>query len=251
VTLTDLAKRAEKLVIDNSPSILTAVGVAGTITTAVLAGKASVRAAYILNDEVEARNEPISPLDCVKLTWQEFVPPVSVGTLTIVSIITANKIGNRRAAAVAAAYAVTEKAFADYKDKVIERIGETKEQAVRDSVAQDRVSQNPVGNQVIMLGTNKVLCYETFTGRYFTSSMDVLQQAQNTINHQILNNSYASLSEFYGEVGLPTTAISEEMGWNLDKLMELRFSSTLTENNEPCLAVDFAVVPVRGYHKLH
>ena len=38
----DILARVQKLAIDNSPQILTAIGVVGTVSTAVLAGKATV-----------------------------------------------------------------------------------------------------------------------------------------------------------------------------------------------------------------
>jgi hypothetical protein len=252
VTLIDLTKKVEKLLIDNSPTVLTVLGVTGTVTTAYLTGRAGFRAAELLTDECYARQAPVPTKECVALTWKLYIPAATVGTVTVASIIMANRIGARRAAALAAAYTLSEKAFVEYREKIADAMGHRKEQIARDEIAQDRVRANPVDNsQLMMVGTNEVLCYDMFTGRYFNSSMERLKAAQNDINYAILNDGYAALSDFYTLVGLPNTASSEEVGWTLDKLLELRFSSVLSEHNQPCLAVDFAVAPVRNYHKFN
>lgn len=244
-------RKAEKLIIDNSPSLLTALGVTGTVTTAYLAGRASFKAAELIIVEQDDRGDWIPPKEQLQLVWTLYIPAVGAGVITVASIIMANRIGTRRAAALAAAYTLSEKAFAEYKDKIVETIGAKKEQAARDAIAQDRVDAYPPdSSQLVMVGTTDVLCYDMFTGRYFQSSMETLRQAQNDLNYSILNNGYASLSDFYSLIGLSTTASSEEVGWTLDKLLELRFSSVLSEQNQPCLAVDFAVAPVRNYHKM-
>jgi hypothetical protein len=61
---------------------------------------------------------------------------------------------------------------------------------------------------------------------------------------------YASLSEFYDRIGLPTTPYSEEVGWNSDHMMEIVFSTVLTEANQPCVVLEYLVSPIRGYARL-
>jgi hypothetical protein len=259
MTLVDLAKRAEKLVADRSPLILTAVGVTGTITTAVLTGKAAIKADRLLEKEKyyqsQRSNTPVEvlpPKEMFLLVWKLYIPPASVGALTVTSIILANQIGTRRAAAMAAAYALSEKAFTEYKEKVVEKIGENKERLVRDDLAQDQVRNNPVtDNQILMTGGGTVLCYEPFTGRYFNSDMESLKKAQNDLNYQVLSNYYASLSDFYDLVGLPRTKISDDLGWNSDEILELNFSTVLSDDGRPCISIDFKVAPIRDYYRVH
>lgn len=251
MNITAIARHTEKLVVDNSPLLLTVVGVAGTISTAVLSARAGFRAAQILDYEVHNISH-VLPLDRKKqlqLVWKEFIPPVGVATITVVAIIGANRIGNRRAAALAVAYSLSEQAFTEYKDKVKERLTGPKEQAIRDEVAQDRVTKAGTSEIVLMTGT--VLCHEAFTGRYFQSSMEELKKAQNDVNYMVNNNFYASLSDFYDKVGLERTSFSDEVGWNCDRLLELQFSTTLSPDGRPCIAVDFAVAPVRDYFRVH
>ena len=248
--LGELAKRFEKLVLDNSPAILTAIGVTGALTTAYLTGRASLKAAQIL-DENESNHDLLEVKDKVALTWKLYIPAAGTAVLTVAAIIGANRIGSRRAAALAVAYSVSEKAFEEYRQKVVERLGEKKEQAFRDEMAQERISRDPIGNQTIIItGRGNVLCYEEFTGRYFHSDMETLRKAQNDINEQVINDSYASLSDLYSLLGLPQTTNSDEIGWNLDKLLKLTYSYVPAEDDTPCLSVGFTTAPIRHYNRL-
>ncbi len=256
VATSDLIKRAQKLAIDNSPTILTALGVTGAVTTAFLTGKATVKAVHILDslDKVEEGGEWVerNNKDKFVLVWKEYIPAVGMLVLSVTCIIGANRIGTRRAAAVAAAYKLSEQAFVEYKTKVIDKLGNNKEREIRDEIAQDRVDRNPVSDStVVVVGGADVLCFEAYTGRYFMSNMETLKKAQNDVNYMVINNMYASLSEFYSRVGLPTTDISDNVGWNCDSMMELEFSATVADDGRPAIVVTFHVAPVAGYARLH
>lgn len=253
MTLSNIAHKAEKIISDNSPLILTGIAVTGTITTALLAGRASFKAAQILADDLHYREpgDEATPRDKLEMTWKLYIPAVGAGVTTVICIIASNRIGTRRAAAMAAAYSISEKAFAEYKDKVVERLGDAKEQKIRDEIAQDQVNRNPVSTrEVIITGNGDVLCYDSITGRYFQSNVESLRKAQNDVNHQILMNMYASLNDFYQEIGLPVTPYSNEVGWNADNLLELKFSTVLSEDGRPCISVNYAISPIRDYFRL-
>lgn len=256
MTLGNLVRRLERVVVDNSPVILTAIGVTGALTTAYLSGKASFKAAeLILNEsywaETEPETHPFEAKDKVRLVWRLYIPAATTGLLTVACIIMANRIGGRRAAALAVAYSLSERAFDEYKLKVIERIGSKKEQTIRDEIAQERVDRDPVSNKaVIVTGSGSVLCYESYTGRYFLCDMETLRKAENDVNHQVLHDSYASLSDLYDCIGLPHTANSEEVGWNSDRLLDISYSAVMSEDGKPCISVDFTVAPVRHYNRL-
>lgn len=251
-----IAKRLVKLAGDNSPLILTAIGAAGVLTTAYLTGKASFKAAQVLDDyETDAiRTSTLKPLetkDKVALTWKMYIPAASSAVCTIVCVILANRIGTKRAAALAAAYALSERAYEEYRDKVVEKLGAKKEQAARDEIAQERVNRNPPDSSIVFAGEGTVLCMEAFTGRYFLSDIENLKKAQNDLNFRILHDYYASLTEFYTLIDLPKTSMSDDFGWNSDKPLELQFSATLTETGRPCMVIDYAVTPIRDFYKGH
>lgn len=254
MNVNQIAGRVSRWASDNSPAILTGLAVTGTIVTAYLTGKATLKAAEIIADYEWQPSKQMTieatAKEKVTLVWREYIPPVCTGIFSIACIIGANQIGHRRAAAMAAAYAISERAFDEYRHKVIEKIGDKKEQAVRDEVAQDRVTKNPPLLEYVFEETGSVLCCDLFTGRYFLSDMESLRRAENDINYQINNNYYASLSDFYERIGLDRTSMSDDFGWNSDKLLELKVSATLTPSGKPCLALDFKVAPIRGFSRL-
>jgi len=244
-----LARQAEKLIADNSPTILTAIGVTGSVTAAYLTGTATFKAADLIrehNHELDISDQWMAPKEKFRLIWKLYIPAAGTLVLTGAAIICANRIGARRAAALATAYTFSERAFAEYKDKVVETIGANKEQKVRDEIAQDRVTANPPSSSQVVVVAGDVLCQEALTGRYFISSMETLKKAQNDTNYQIMRETYAALSDFYYRIGLPPTAQSDNMGWNSDmKLLELKFSTAISEDQRPVLVFDFEVVPIR------
>lgn len=257
MSLREVVKTIEKFASDNSPTILTAIGVAGSVTTAYFTGKATYKAALILNEPVlspgghkaELRERDLSGREKFELLYKLYIPAVTTGGLTIGAIVLANRIGTRRAAAVAAAYTISEKAFTEYRDKVVELHGKNKEQKVQDEIARDLVRRNPPSEaQIFVTGDGDSLCLDAFSGRYFRSSHERLRKAENDINFQILNHDSATVSNYYSNIGLPPNDISDYVGWNTGKRLELHFSAILVEEDDkpvvPCMVVGFGTVPI-------
>lgn len=256
--ISDLVKKAQLLAANNSTAILTGVGVAGTVMTAVLSGKATWKAAHIISkanhnrfNDLDNDADQLTSKEKVKEVWTEYIPAAGVGGITIASIIFANRISTKEAAAMAAAYGLSERAFAEYKDKVVEKIGQNKETAVRDEIAQDRVTANPVNTrELILAGTGEVLCYDVLTGRYFQSSVEEIKKAENAVNYDIVNHDSASLSKFYDEIGLPPTPYSDSVGWDIDNRCDVKFSTVMSIDDRPCISVDFGRWPKPDYQKV-
>lgn len=260
MTIADLARRASKIAIDHSPTILTSIGVAGAVTTAYLAGKASIEAADLIRlkeagepewDEVNQKRIYLEPKERAKqrflLVWKLYIPAATTLAATITCIIGANRVGSRRAAGLAAAMTIGEKTFEEYKAKVIEKMGVKKEEAVRDEIAQDRVDKTYLDDVQVFGPDVGELCYDKWSDRYFRSSVEGIRSAENDLNYALIHDGYASLSEFYGFLGLPSPVYSESVGWNSDRKLELGISSTLAHGIKPCLVVDFKTEPRPDY----
>lgn len=244
----------------NAPALLTIGTVAGVASTAYLAAKAghkSGRLLVLIGEERAGSDElPLSNKEKFIFTWQNYIPPVVIGGLTIAAAISSNRISTRRAAALAGAVSLTEAAFREYKDKMIEQVGKNKSTAVQDAIVQQRVEANPPSasdTKIIFTDGGDMLCYDVYTDRYFHSNMEALRKAQNDINQTIINGVYASLNDWYRIVGLPTLDSADEVGWSTDNLVELAFSSGLTPEDQgprkPYLAVIFDHRPTPDYSK--
>jgi Family of unknown function (DUF6353) len=260
IGLTRIARRAQFLLNDNSTALLTGGGVAGTLATAYLTGRATFKAARIIDREqrlIEAEKEVENPdwkrakeltrFEKSKLVWKLYIPPFSIAVTTITCIIVANKIASRKIAALAVASGISERALQEYKSKVVEKLGERKDTEIRDQIAQERVNKHPASlGEVIIAGDGDVLCYDMLTGRYFKSTVESIRQAENKINHDLNNFMAASATEFYDELGLAATTVTDSLGWNANNHVKVVFSSVLMDGR-PCLAVDFEVPPTTEY----
>lgn len=257
-----------RLISDNASTILTAGGVIGTCITAGLAARAGANAALkidiaereataiaIANEPDEAEKYTIE----VHLTKKEkfqiaaplFLPPILLGAATIASIVWANQISAKRAAALAAAYGMSQDRLQQYKNKLEEKLTGPKHETAVQEMAQERVDKSPP-REVIIMGNGDVLCFDEYTGRYFRSTHQNIMQAQNKVNDDLFQVQYASLSSFYDELGLKPTSMSNELGWNLATTgaLEVRITAVKSpETQEPCLSVDFVVPPRPEYRQ--
>lgn len=245
-----MMKKATRKISDHSPVIMTGMAVAGVVTTSYLTARGTVKAVVDLyqdTDEIEAEDERTF-MDKAKIVWPHYVPAAASGVATIVCILSGHSIHTKRQAALMGLYSVTDKAFTEYQAKVKETIGENKEQKIRDEVAEDRIREAPVAN-VVVTGGGDHLCFDTFTGRYFRSSVEKIRKAENDINAEVINNCYASQNDFYRNIGMETTAYGDEIGWRIGHMMELTFSSHLSSEGEPALAINYRAEPIRDYYR--
>ena len=158
----------------------------------------------------------------------------------------------RRRAALVTAYTLSESALKEYQEKVVEAIGEKKEQAIRDSIAKDKVTKNPVSNhEVIITEKGNTLCYDTLSGRYFKSDRDKIDKAINELNRRMRDEMYISLNDFYYEIGLNSIDLGDLLGWNIDNgYIEPTFSYQGADDGTPCLAISYLVEPRYDYRGL-
>ena len=174
-----------------------------------------------------------------------------MGVTSVVCLVGASSVNLRRNAALTAAYNLSTTALAEYKEKVVETIGEKKERTIRDKVAEERINKNPVNQSAIVVtGKGNTRCFDTITKRRFTSDIETMNRIVNELNKRMINgDDYVSLNEFYYEIGLDSCLVGDELGWNVrDNLIELDFSAQLDTDGVPCIVVDYLYPPTRGFN---
>lgn len=256
---TDLGKAARK----HSPEILTGIGIAGMLSTTVLAVSATPKALMLIEEKkrekkfavIKDGGDPdLTKLEIVKTAWKPYIPAVITGAASIACLVGASSVNARRNAALAAAYALSETTLADYKEKVVETIGEKKAQEVKDAIAKDKIENDPITRkEIIATDKGETLCYDALSGRYFKSDIEYIRRAVNNLNERLLFDTHISLNEYYDEIGLEEIfPMGENLGWTVDPdsankgLIELDFSSQLAEGT-PCLVVGFSNAPRYDY----
>lgn len=258
-----------------SPEILIGLGIAGMVTSTVLAVKATPKALKLIEAEKRRQNrelieettkagsdtcgriDKLKPVEIVKTTWKCYIPAVVTSGVSIACLIGSNSVNARRNAALATAYKLSETALTEYKDKVVETIGEKKEKVIREKIAQDHVDKNPDVNksEVVVVGSGDVLFLEPVCGKPFKSDIETVRKVINDFNYRMTTGQeeYISLSELYDEFNLKHTKASDALGWNLgrDGQIEVEFLATKTEDGRPCLELNYAVAPRYEYATLY
>lgn len=251
--LATITKDVRKFASKQSPEILTGIGIAGMITTTILAVRATPKALELIEEQKEEESvDELSSFEVVKVAWKPYIPAMVTCVVSTACLIGASSVNIKRNAALATAYKLSETALTEYREKVVETIGEKKERIVRDKVAEERVKKNPVSkNEVIVTGNGKTLCFDPISGRYFMCSIETIKRAENELNKQMLHDisGYVSLNEFYDELGLDHTSVGDDLGWNTDQLIDINFSSQLNDNGEPSVVLDYLVAPKYDYYK--
>lgn len=252
----DICNQVKNKTFEHSPEILLGIGITGMLSSTILAVKATPKVYTMIEKEKEVRKlecEPeLTKVDILKMSWKPYLPAaISFGASTA-CLIGANSVNAKRNAMLATAYKLSERALVEYKDKVIEVVGEEKEKEIRDKVAKDKVAKDKIENKEVIITTKgDTLCYDSISGRYFKSDVDKIKKVENVINHSLICNDYCSLNEFYDEIGLDATEMGSAIGWSINSgLMEIYFTSQITEDGQPCIVVNFDIPPTYNFDKM-
>jgi len=252
-SLVKFTKGVQNSLHKHGPEILTGIGIAGMITTTVLAVRATPKALKLIEETKHTeRKDKLTPIETVKATWKPYLPAAITGLVSVACIVGASSVNVKRNAALTAAYTLSETARAEYREKVLETIGERKEKVVREKIADDKIAKNPVEENKIYVTDSKsyTLCLEPISMRYFNSDIDAIRTAAINLNERMQNDpfGYMSLNDFYDELGLEQTSVGDALGWNISKgLIRLDFHARLTQQGDPCIVIDFENEPVYGY----
>jgi len=242
----------------NSSTILTGLGVAGSVGSAILAVKATPRATFKLDSAFVEKNAdheegwvdvPLTKREVIKLVWKDYIPALGLEIITIGAIIGAQSINMRRNAALISVISIGEAAAREYQERMAAE-APAKDRKVRDDIARETIEKDPVSTrEVIMVGNGDQLFYDKYTGRYFKSTKQLVDKAVNDINFRILNQEYASLNEFYIAIGLAPIDSGEEVGWTPESPVELDYSTQMSDQDEPAIVISFLRKPLGNYWK--
>lgn len=243
-------KNTKAVLAKHSPEILTGLGIVGMFSMTVMAVRATPKALVLIENEKNIREgDKLSWQENIKLTYKCYLPSVVIGVVSTICLVEANSINFRRNAALTTAYMLTEATLKDYRSKVIETIGEKKEQVVRDTMAKEKIESKPLENKtVILTDKGETLCYDPISDRYFKSDIETLKKTANVLSRRLLDDMYVSLNDFYWEIGLKGIKTGDDIGWNVvDGLIEPRFSAQLADDGSPCLVLDYDIAPRYDY----
>ena len=136
-----LTKTAKRTLSRNGSKILLGFGIAGAFTAVGFAITATPKAMILLDEKKkELGVEKLDAKTIVKTAAPVYIPTAISMAVSTGCIIGASSVNDRRNAALAAAYTMSETALRSYQDKVAATIGEDKAQEIKEAVTLEKLS---------------------------------------------------------------------------------------------------------------
>lgn len=208
-----------------SPTILTCIGAVGVVTTAVLAVKATPKALEMVRADSRKNHDgdphAATKVEVVKSCWKCYIPAAVTGAATIACIFGANTLNRRQQASLASAYALVNRSFMEYKNKVKELYGQETHDKIMDSLMVEKpeapsISGSLTGRRFDFGETDeqKHLFYDAFSKRYFEATFSDVLLAELHVNRNFaLNGGEIGVDAFYTFLGLDTPEDLKDLGW--------------------------------------
>lgn len=249
-----IIKRTAKLQ-KHSPEILVVAGVVGTVASAVMACKATTKAGDILDEAQEKidqvhqvmndesiSDEDYTPEDSKKdlaiiyaQTGLKFVklygPSIALGALSIASILGGHNILRKRNVALAAAYTALDGSFKDYRNRVIERFGETVDRELKYNLKAKKITEAVTDEdgktkkekfdaEILDDDAHEYSDYARFYDDGCTGwskdpeyNLMFLKAQQQYANDLLRSRGHLFLNEVYDMLGIPRTKAGQVVGW--------------------------------------
>ena len=194
-----------------SPEILIGLGIAGMLTTTVLAVKATPKAIKLKELEENEKQDYLTKTELVKATWKCYIPTVLIGMSTISCIVGANMLSQKSQASLISAYTLLDNSFKEYRKKANDIFGEDADKRIKEAIAKEKFSKQP-----FKVTEDKQLFYDMTSDRYFESTLAEVYRAEYELNREYAKHGYCCLNDFYDLIGIDEVAYGYETGWSMD-----------------------------------
>ena len=241
-------KTVKSVITANSPVLLVGATITGVVATGVLAARGGYKARGIV-DAAQAEKGPENPLttqEKVQLTWLCYAPAALAGAGSISSCLGVHFVHTKRFAELAGLYAVTSGKLDNMKDEVEEMLTGKKKQDLDDRLAQKSADNSGfVNNEVVITQTGTELCYDDWTGRWFTSNMNAISAAVNEANALLIDEGELDLNTFYDRLGITNIPMGTDFGWQHSKTgkLSLIYGNITAPDGRPAIAISFRDAP--------
>lgn len=207
--MNNLLRHSKLFVKRNASTILTCLGGAGVVATAVMAVKATPKAMRAIDIAQDEKGEELTKLEVIKVAGPAYIPSILTGTTTLACIFGANILNKREQAALMSAYAFLDNSYKEYKKKVEELYGEDGVSHIREELAKDKYEDADISVE-----DELELFYDEFSERYFQSTKYKVQRAMYEINRTIQMGGGVTLNDFYEHLGVDPVEYGELLGWS-------------------------------------
>ena len=250
--------------VKHSPEILTGIGIAGMITTTVLAVKATPKAIKKIEEAKEEKGEELTKMEKVKTAGPVYIPAVVTGVSTLACIFGANVLNKRHQASLVSAYALIDTSFKEYKGKLKELYGEETHQTIVDAIAVEKAEQQYVRGSYMVsecdqllegVTSEPVLFYEEYGNRYFEATIEQVLNAEYHLNRNYILRGYSNLNELYDFLGLEPTDYGSTVGWTPDDegqyWIEFNHRKVVMDDGLECYILEMPFEPSPEFSEYH
>ena len=234
-------------VVKHSPEILMGIGIAGVVTSTVLACRSTLKVKDILEDkdtnmnnvkevlaegredytEEDARKDKTIIMTTTAIRIMKlYAPSVIIGAGSIACLLESHNVMRNRNAGLAAALAATTESFKQYRERVTAKYGDEVDKEMRYGIKKEKKEKDgKKTKEDIVVGCDE----KELSGyaRYFNESninwtddpqynMMFLRQNQNWANDKLISQGYLYLNDVYDALGFPKTKAGQVVGWVYD-----------------------------------
>lgn len=189
--------RKDKSLLINSLSIL---GVGLTMISTI---RDTTKACKLVDDKMTFS-------DKVKKTWKCYIPSGMIAASTILCIVYSDHVSQKEKASLLAALMATHNNYKTLRKSV--------DDACDDDI-KNKINNNIIANKVpkdlYIERTGEKLFYEEYTCVFFISTIDAVLKAEYAFNKQLSVVGYATLNDFYEQLGISKTEAGEYLGWSI------------------------------------
>ena len=236
--------KSSHVVKKNAPTILTVAGVAGLVTSGVLAAKRAYRHQEVINDKArtakvisqeiathQTNGSPAEKLGALIGAYahpaKEFVKayglPITVASASVASILWGHGMLKQRNAALIAAYASLERSFAAYRKRVVKDGGAERDAYYANGLSQIEDPDDPSAIAV----TREEKASHLYTRLFDENNPNwgpegkdynlyFLKVQQNRMNDRLQSRGHLFLNEVLDDLGFDHTSEGAIVGWIFD-----------------------------------
>lgn len=240
----------------HSPEILIIGGCIGTVVSAVMACRATLKIDEILEESKEKvdnihkyRDDEAEPNYTVEQAKKDlfglyvqtgfklvklYAPAVILGTTSLGCVVASNNILRKRNAALAAAYATIDKSFKEYRSRVVERYGEDVDRQLKYNLKEETVTVEAIGEDgkkhKVKKPIERMIDDELYSeyavlfdskNPYFENNRDInlmmLRAAQAHANDKLVACKFVFLNDVLESIGFKGTKAGQVVGWVYDE----------------------------------
>lgn len=153
-------------------TVLTCIGAAGVVATSAMAVKATPKAIEMLKRAEEEKGDKLTKMEIVKTAAPAYIPAAVTGVATIACVFGSNVLNKHQQVAMASAYALLDRTYKAYSNKVEELYGEDSSAEIKEALAKDEYEEIVDDER----SKDKELFFDFNTLQYFEAPYDEVIQ---------------------------------------------------------------------------